>query len=109
MRARCIRTKPADLQQLNEVSKYSATVTHPPMVGSPIPGDQLRCIVNAWSFIRGSRQRVLSSKGRKLSQVSCRGRFDPAAILASLQYACRSDLRANFARLESEGFPTACQ
>jgi hypothetical protein len=33
----------ANLQQLTEATRYSTTVSQPPMVGSPIPGDQLKC------------------------------------------------------------------
>src|SRR3979411_2857495 len=45
LRASLKRTLRADVQQLNDANKYNATVTQPPMVGSPMPGDQLKCIM----------------------------------------------------------------
>src|SRR6476619_5738773 len=42
----------AEIQQLPEARRYNATVTQPPMVGSPIPGVQLKWVTHA-SYMRG--------------------------------------------------------
>src|SRR3954469_9236136 len=51
----------ADIQQLREVDKYRTTVSQPTTVGSPIPGDQLKCIFDACCHTRVRQLRKVLS------------------------------------------------